>query len=94
VDVGVELHVDRVGELHAERVGERAGREQAAAGHGDDDLRVEVGVGDGLRELTGCGAEQLPGQHLLLDEIGGIGVVGLGHRVTAPVGGRRGVLRS
>ena len=65
-DAGVELHVDGVGELHIERIGERPAGDHAAAGHRDDDLRLETRVHDGLGQLPRRRAEALPGEDLLL----------------------------
>src|SRR5699024_5647933 len=62
------------------------GRQQPAAGDRDDDLRIEVRIGDGLRELPRGGAEQVPRQDLLGDEVGRVGVEGLGHRCSSPGG--------
>ena len=55
-----------------------AGRDQSAPCDSDDDLGLETGVDDRLGELTAGHTEGVPREDLLVDEVGGIGVVG-GH---------------
>ncbi len=55
----VELHVHQVDVLAVQRVRQAAGDEDAAARDGEDDVRLEAVVGDGLGQLTDGRAEGL-----------------------------------
>lgn len=91
MDVGVELDVDRVRQLDPERVGQPAPGQQPAARHRDEDLRLEAGVLDLLRELTAGLAEAVPREDLLLGQVVGIRVVGRHGGHLRPAARRRAV---
>ena len=72
-DAGVELDVHRANGLDVHRVGNRARRDQAAAGDGDDQVRDPAGFDDLLGELTGSATEAFPGEDLAVGSGCGVG---------------------
>ena len=74
-DAGVELDVHGADGLDVHRVGNqnRARRDQAAAGDGDDQVRDPAGFDDLLGELTGSATEAFPGEDLAVGSGCGVG---------------------